>query len=63
MKTEYAPEGWNFYSVQTPNVFFEALIPYDDALFTPSHQTSMERLGELAEMHSTHVTRLAYRRG
>lgn len=59
----YAPDGWAYYSVETPSVFREVLLPIDDADYTGEHRRAMCELQRIAEQHGTHIVTLARRRG
>ena len=60
---KYASEGYRYYSVETPSVFAEELLPEDDLDMTAAHQRRYQKLLDLAERYGTHVTTTTYQRG
>jgi len=60
MMAKYAPDGWSYYSVITPSVADETLVPADPADRTKAHRAEIKRLNLLADDYGTHVHRSSY---
>ncbi len=51
----YAPAGYKFFSVSTPSVFIEIMLPKDERDSTPEQNKQYDKLEALAERHGTQV--------
>jgi hypothetical protein len=60
---QYAPDGYAYYSVSTPNVFKERLLPIDDCSWTVEQASQWNALSELADEMGTIVNQTGYKRG
>jgi hypothetical protein len=59
---EYAPDGYHFARISTPDVFREYLLPIDGKM-TAEEETNYEELQTLAEKHGTSINCGSYRIG
>ena len=55
--------GFAYYSVETPAVFVERLLPIDPNQRDIDNRREWEKLLDLAERHGTHIHSSPYRRG
>lgn len=61
--TTYAPDGFAFFSVSTPNFFSEFKLPIDDSADNKTQAAQRNRLERAAEAHGTYVRVSSYRLG
>lgn len=63
MPLRYAPNGYAYLVVDTPQIFLEYLLPLDPEEMNDDERVNRARLEIASDLHAAPIVALAYQRG